>query len=248
MLQWTRGGPCRSMIQMDQGWQEVKLGRIFREDCKLENGIKEQSKIRYKLDESFYSGHLGSYNHFIPKFEASLGTYKDCEDRLIFITDGAQWIHNYLTNRFPSATHILDYYHAAEHLTDFANSHFMDTTKREKWVKAQKSELLDGSVQNVLNNIAKLRNVSNIVKKERTKLLEYYKNNVVRMNYKSFRSQGLMIGNGPMEAAHRTVIQTRMKRSGQRWTPKGAQSMLNLRVLRESNRWNCVTHALSHAA
>ncbi|REA64433.1 hypothetical protein DSL64_02465 [Dyadobacter luteus] len=237
-----------SMIQMDQGWQEVKLGRIFREDCKLENGTKEQGNIRYKLDESFYSGHLGSYNHFIPKFEASLGTYKDCEDRLVFITDGAQWIHNYLANRFPNATHILDYYHAVEHLTDFANSHFTDIARREKWVKAQKSELLEGSAQNVLDNIAKLRKLSKNVRKQRTKLLEYYKNNVDRMDYKSFRSQGLMIGNGPMEAAHRTVIQTRMKRSGQRWTPKGAQAMLNLRVLRESNRWSCVTQALSHAA
>jgi len=68
------------------------------------------------------------------------------------------------------------------------------------------------------------------------------------MNYKLFRSQGLMIGSGPMEAAHRTVIQTRMKRSGQRWTPNGAQAMLNLRVIRQSNRWSCVTELLRHAA
>lgn len=237
-----------SMIQMDRGWQEIKLGRIFREDCRSENGIKEQGKIRYKLDESTYSGHLGSNTDFIPKFEASLGTYKDCENRLVFITDGAQWIHNYLTNRFPNAIHILDYYHAVEHLTDFAKLHFVDTTRRKNWVKDQKNELLEGSPKNVLDNIAKLRNLSNNAKKERTNLLEYYKNNIARMNYKSFRSQGIMIGSGPMEAAHRTVIQTRMKRSGQRWTPNGAQSMLNLRVVRESNRWDCVMQALLQAA
>jgi hypothetical protein len=68
------------------------------------------------------------------------------------------------------------------------------------------------------------------------------------MKYCEFRSQGLSIGSGPMEAAHRTVIQTRMKRSGQRWTSNGAQAMLNLRVLKESNRWNCVTQPLMQAA
>jgi hypothetical protein len=102
------GGRCRSMIQMDQGWQEVKLGRVFREGSRIENGTKEENEIRYKLEESIYSGHLGSYLDFIPKFEASLGTYNDHENRLVFITDGAQWIHNYLTNRFPDAIHILD--------------------------------------------------------------------------------------------------------------------------------------------
>ena len=120
---------------------------------------------------------LGSYIHFIPKFEASLGSYKDCEDRLVFITEGAQWIHNCLTNRFSNATHIQDYYHAVEHLTDFANLHFTDIARRKKWVKAQKSELLDGWVQNVLDN-TKLGNLSNNSKKERARLLEYYKNNV----------------------------------------------------------------------
>lgn len=242
-----------SMIQMDQGWQEIKLGRIFREDCRSENGTKAQGEIRYKLDESTarrpgYSGHLGSNTDFIPKFEASLGTYKECENRLVFITDGAQWIHNYLTDRFPDAIHILDYFHALEHLTDFAKLNFSDTIRRKNWVKDQKGELLEGSAKTVLDNLLKLRNLSNDAKKRRTSLVEYYKNNMARMDYKLFRSQGLMIGSGPMEAAHRTVIQTRMKRSCQRWTPVGAQAMLNLRVIRESNRWDCVSSILMQAA
>ena len=31
-----------SMIQMNQGWQEIKLGRIFREDTRTENDTKEE--------------------------------------------------------------------------------------------------------------------------------------------------------------------------------------------------------------
>lgn len=237
-----------SMIQMDHGWQEAKLGRIFNESSRVENGTKEEGEVRYRLAESTYSGHVGVYTDFIPKFEASLGSYKHYEKQLVFITDGAVWIQNYLTGRFSESTHILDYFHAVEHLSDFAKLHFDNPTKHRNWMKIQETQLLEGTAKMVIDNIAKLKNLSSAAKKEQRKLLEYYKNNLERMNYKSFRDQGLMIGSGPMEAAHRTVIQSRMKRSGQRWTPAGAQAMLNLRVIRESDRWNCVTELLQSAA
>jgi hypothetical protein len=237
-----------SMIQMDHGWQEAKLGRVYREDSREENGKKGDDQIRYCLNESTYSAHLGTYTGFIPKFEASLGNYKDHGSQLVFITDGATWIQKYLTKRFPNSTHILDYFHAVEHLTDFAKLHFKDSVRRKKWVNIQKTELLEGSVTVVLKNLDKLKNLSSEAYQSRKQLVDYYGNNIDRMKYKEFRSKGLSIGSGPMEAAHRTVIQTRMKRSGQRWTPDGAQAMLNLRVLKESDRWDCVTQPLMQAA
>jgi hypothetical protein len=45
------------------------------------------------------------------------------------------------------------------------------------------------------------------------------------------------IGSGAIESAHRTVVQKRMKQSGQRWTVEGAQNMLNLRVTRKNLQW-----------
>lgn len=237
-----------SMIQTDQGWQEAKLGRVFREDSRVENGTKGQNEIRYKLEESSYSGHLGSYGDFIPKFEASLGTYKHHRKNLVFITDGAVWIQKYLTQRFSESTHILDYFHAVEHLSDFAKLHFDNANKRQNWMKVQETQLLEGTPEIVIGNIEKLKNLSPATKGEQTKLLEYYRNNLRRMSYKVFRDQGLMIGSGPIEAAHRTVIQSRMKRSGQRWTSTGAQAMLNLRVIKESNRWECIAQILKQVA
>lgn len=47
-----------------------------------------------------------------------------------------------------------------------------------------------------------------------------------------------IIGSGAIESAHRTVVQKRMKQSGQRWSWQGAQHMLNLRVVRKNNDWN----------
>ncbi len=237
-----------SMIQMDQGWQEVKLGRVFCESSRVENGTKGEGEIRYKLEESSYSAHLGSHSDFIPKFEASLGTYKRQGKNLVFITDGAVWIQKYLTETFSESMHILDYYHAVEHISDFSKLYFKKPIPRQKWLKIQETELFEGTPHAVIDNIANLKNLSITAQKEQRKLLDYYKNNIDRMQYKLFRNQGLMVGSGPMEAAHRTVVQTRMKRSGQRWTPDGAQAMLNLRVIRQSDRWNCVTDLLRNAA
>ena len=41
-----------------------------------------------------------------------------------------------------------------------------------------------------------------------------------------------------MEAAHRHVIQHRMKCSGQRWAIKGAQQVANVRVAHKSGEWD----------
>ena len=45
-----------------------------------------------------------------------------------------------------------------------------------------------------------------------------------------------MIASATMEAAHKTIIQTQIKRIGQRWSPDGAPAMLYLRVIKESDR------------
>ena len=47
----------------------------------------------------------------------------------------------------------------------------------------------------------------------------------------------MLIGSGAIEAAHRDVIQKRLKLSGQRWTIKGAQQIINLRTYKKSNNW-----------
>lgn len=49
------------------------------------------------------------------------------------------------------------------------------------------------------------------------------------MIYKTFKEKGYVIGSGPIEVAHRSVIQQRMKLSGQKWSIKGANAIANLR-------------------
>src|SRR5215218_9554756 len=68
---------------------------------------------------------------------------------------------------------------------------------------------------------------------------KYGQINKKRMKYHEYAKIGCgIIGSGAIESAHRTLVQKRMKQSGQRWSWKGAQNMLNLRVVRKNNDWN----------
>ena len=72
-----------SMVFTDEGWQEVKVGRIFSSQNRAQAGKKGDTETRFLLEKSTYCAHLGSAADFIPAFEASLGTCKAVEERLV---------------------------------------------------------------------------------------------------------------------------------------------------------------------
>ena len=68
------------------------------------------------------------------------------------------------------------------------------------------------------------------------------------MDYPKYIKSGLLIGSGAIESAHRTVLQKRMKQSGQRWSKKGLEKMISLRVLNMSGYWNKIRDLITKAA
>jgi hypothetical protein len=50
--------------------------------------------------------------------------------------------------------------------------------------------------------------------------------------------QGLPIGSGEVESAHRHILQKRLKIPGAWWRLEGAEEMAQLRAMRANNRWN----------
>jgi len=159
-------------------------------------------------------------------------------------SDGAPWIKNWVEDAFPEAISLLDYYHACEHLHLFSRSFFKDKTVEQKWTNQQKELLLTSQVLEVIKNIKVLANGNN---KEAEKLIAYYQTNKDRMDYQACMQMGCgIIGSGAIESAHRTIIQKRMKLSGQRWSKKGAQNMLNLRVLNKNQQWCKIIELSKH--
>lgn len=228
------------LLTRDEGWKEVKVGRMFTSgSCIDPNG--KLSWIRH----SQYAAHLGNNKDFTKQMDTLIESYGKLGKRLVFIADGGTWIKNWIEDAFPEAVSILDYYHVCEHLHSFANVAFSDDTKRNKWTDKQKELLLESKVTTVIKNIKRQNKES----KEGLLLINYYTNNAYRMNYKWYKNVGAgLIGSGAIESAHRTVVQKRMKQSGQRWSNKGAQNMLNLRVLSMNNQWDKVVALIKNAA
>ncbi len=57
-----------------------------------------------------------------------------------------------------------------------------------------------------------------------------FRSNAERMRSPTFRAKGMPIGSGLVEAACKTVVSPRAKRSGMRWTPEGLDAVLALRT------------------
>ena len=57
-----------------------------------------------------------------------------------------------------------------------------------------------------------------------------YRTNADRIRYADFVARSLLVGSGPVESAHRHVIQTRMKKAGQHWSHHGGRKMARLRA------------------
>ena len=218
------------ILTRKEGWKEVKVGRIFKSsDC-----IHADSKKGW-ISNSQYVAHLGGGKDFTGTMDDLLESFGKLDKRLIFISDGATWIKNWIEDAFPKAISILDYYHACEHLHQFSNSFFKDKTVEQKWTNLQKELLLKSQVLEVIKNIKTLARGKN---EEAEKLVAYYQGNADRMDYQYYKQIGSgIIGSGAIESAHRTVIQKRMKLSGQRWSKQGAQNMLNLRVMNKNQQW-----------
>ena len=58
---------------------------------------------------------------------------------------------------------------------------------------------------------------------------DYFERNAERLRYPRFRRQHLFVGSGVIEAGCKTVVASRLKRSGMFWTVRGANAILALR-------------------
>jgi hypothetical protein len=220
-----------SFLFTDHGWKEVKVGRVF---TATPDSIKPSE---WAIKQSEYVAHRGHYKAFTEKFETLLPLKSKCQK--VFITDGASWITNWITESYPDSLQILDFFHVCEKLATVPQLTGCD----KDWFERHKALLLAGASELICSSIRQLKSFDG-----KNELLNYLEKNAFRMKYDVYRAKGLMIASGPIESAHRTVLQTRMKRSGQRWSNTGCDNMVKLRVTYRSGKGSLVTDALTKQA
>jgi hypothetical protein len=112
---------------------------------------------------------------------------------------------------------IVDFYHAAEHVTQVVdqieNHHTAAGHKR--WVKL----LLRGRLDTFLSEARAAFPPDQ--KETAEKTLDYFEKNRDRMRYRYFRDRGYFIGSGVVEAACKTIVAQRLKGSGMHWSEQG---------------------------
>lgn len=64
--------------------------------------------------------------------------------------------------------------------------------------------------------------------------MRYFETNAHRMRYAYYRSLGMFVGSGVVEAGCKSVIGARLKQSGMHWSTPGATGITTLRCTHAS--------------
>jgi hypothetical protein len=165
-------------------------------------------------------------------------------DRVIGLTDGGNGLEECLINQVfsglgPRIFLILDFWHAAQHLHEFAGVLFpRDATRcqqqAETWCHLLKHE--GGEKLLAALTSLDLTGSEPTVYEAHRLLTGYVRQNLHRMDYPFYITRGWQIGSGTVESACKNVVGGRLKGSGMRWRPYGTTGMCQLRSLFKSER------------
>lgn len=174
-------------------------------------------------------------------------------DRVVGLTDGGNGLEECLIDVLGGVAReivfILDFYHASEHLVEFAKVLVSQDEQRQKQVEAWCHTLKHSGGEALLEELQAidLQNASPTVREEHRRLIGYFRSNRHRTDYPRYLAHGWQIGSGVIEAACKTVVGQRLKESGMRWRPSGTTALCQLRALYKSQpeAW---THYWTHTA
>lgn len=206
--------------------REAKLGCVFTQTKWDEEGYAIRDP-----DSTTYVGAIETAEEFGKRLyvEAWKRGWSRATNKVV-LGDGAEWIWNIAHQHFPGATQIVDLYHARQHLWELVRKlHPNDEAKQKRWIMVQQHRLDKGQIEKLVLALRSIDTANpEVADKIRTEA-DYFERNAERMRYPKFRGQHLFVGSGVIEAGCKTVIGSRLKRSGMFWTVRGANAILALR-------------------
>ena len=219
--------------------REVKLGCVF-----TQVGLDKEGRPQRDPDSTTYVGAIESSTLFGWRMYAeALRRGLEQAQTVIVLTDGQRYNRTITQTHFPGAVHIVDLFHAYEHLTLMAQILWGPQAESPK---AWRDLLEAGDIKGLVNKAGKNLPSSPKAKKSLGKELGYFENNASCMGYAEYRERHFFVGSGVVEAGCRTVIGERLKQSGMRWSVRGANAIIALRCCIISGRfedfWASRTH------
>lgn len=165
--------------------------------------------------------------------------------RVAWVSDGGRGLWRLFTERFgPTATGILDFYHAAQHLWSAAAA-WLDgrTTRAREWFVQARHQLRQGESNALLQELAttlELEGLPDGAREALQKLYDYLDKHREHLDYERFKELGLPLGSGMVESACKWLIQQRFKGVGMRWSEDGFNHLLHLRLAWVNGRFDAL--------
>ncbi len=166
-------------------WVEPKLLTIYTVN---EQGKKIKAAGIPIINDGTYEG----YQAFLKILEMYLVNCGiNLAKEVLLIADGAEWIWKHIPPllkklQCPSATYqLLDFYHAASHLHDFALAAFHTNNQRREWFKKARYTLKKGGASDLIRSMGELilsatGECRNILIKERNYILKAYRRRLLK--------------------------------------------------------------------
>jgi hypothetical protein len=215
------------------GTREVKLARLF-----TQSGLDADGKPVMDQGSSSYAFTFDGKDAFAGLVEAEyLRRGGEHFRQVVAIGDGAAWIWGMAEQLYPHATHIVDIWHAREHLHDLADHLAFITPDPPQWLADRLAELDAGNIEAIIG-AARKYTLEGVKGQDLDKKLHYFEHNIHRMRYARFKALGMFTGSGAIEAACKQIVALRAKQSGMHWTVEGAADIIALRCQRASGRWD----------
>lgn len=235
------GGMCR--IRGQETFSEFKLGVLGTLDPAEAKGERPA-----RVHDKHYVAHFAEADRFFEYLTIEYHRMGLNQCSILHpLGDGALW----LWSRFEALRQdgqefipTLDFFHAAEHLSDLAKLVFPDRPEdRQAWCHAMTTLLKSGKLDQFFHKLeheheaaraAKRPEVAEAVAGQR----QYFRERKQFLNYDICLARGLPIGSGIVEGGVRFVGKDRLHRTGMQWHIKGAEAILQLRCHDAGRQWD----------
>ena len=154
------------------------------------------------------------------------------------VQDGAEWLPGVVAYHRADAVRILDFAHAAEHISDMGKAAIeAGSVLADDWLAKQLHELKHQGPRQVVADLRALQ-AEHAAVKELSDHLTYLEKREAQMQYPAFQAAGWPIGSGCVESANKVVVEARLKGAGMHWERENVNPMLVLRNAVCNGRWD----------
>jgi hypothetical protein len=219
-----------------EGWKEMKVASIGTVEPTTTSAQPEtELPSLVQLTNVRYTAVLGEVGPFRQAvWTLVLDTHFALTSFSSVVADGAPWIWNIAAEVSPDSVQIVDFYHAAQHLSQAAHALFpSDPARATAWNDCMRDHLKLGQVWVIIQAL----NAANLPDHA-----HYFITHQRRMAYQEFREDGFPIGSGAVESAVKQ-FKARLTGPGMSWSRPAAEQMLVLRAALLSDTFDALWQA-----